>query len=197
MNWEYQSVHSTERSNNIICKVLRFNIMRKHKWLSVSMVTLLLAANVTTKCSISQSGASIDPRIETYYVGPFINNSDASLPNLDQQLAEDLRNKIRLNSRLRQNDTNPDIEFKGTLVDFRISSEAPSANARVAINRLTITLAIEYIDNKTDAEGWKKNFSFFYDYNANTDFSSVEEDAISTISNQLMEDIFNAAFSNW
>lgn len=161
------------------------------------MVTLLLAANVTTKCSISQSGASIDPRIETYYVGPFINNSDASLPNLDQQLAEDLRNKIRLNSRLRQNDTNPDIEFKGTLVDFRISSEAPSANARVAINRLTITLAIEYIDNKTDAEGWKKNFSFFYDYNANTDFSSVEEDAISTISNQLMEDIFNAAFSNW
>jgi hypothetical protein len=119
------------------------------------------------------------------------------LPNLDQQLAEDFRNKIRLNSRLRADDTNPHIEFKGTLVDFRITSEAPNANNRVALNRLTITLAIEYIDNKTDAEGWKRNFSFFYDYPANTDFSSVEEEAISTISDQLMEDIFNAAFSNW
>lgn len=168
-----------------------------YKSFSISLFTLFLAANVTTKCSISQSGASIDPRIETYYVAPFINNADNSLPNLDQQLAEDLRNKIRLNSRLRQNDTNPDIEFQGTLVDFRISSEAPSANNRVAINRLTITLAIEYIDNKTDNEGWKRNFSFFYDYNASTDFASVEEDAISTISNQLMEDIFNASFSNW
>lgn len=171
--------------------------MKQYKWFSISIFTLLLAVNVPPKCSISQSGASIDPRIETYYVGPFINNSDASLPNLDQQLAEDLRNKIRLNSRLRQNDTNPDIEFQGTLVGFRITSEAPSANNRVAINRLTITLAIEYIDNKTDDKGWKKNFSFFYDYNANTDFSSVEEEAISTISTQLMEDIFNAAFSNW
>lgn len=171
--------------------------MRQYKWFSVSIFTLFLAANVTTKCSISQSGASIDPRIETYYVGPFINNSDASLPNLDQQLAEDLRNKIRLNSRLRQDDTNPDIEFQGTLVNFRITSEAPSANNRVAINRLTITLAIEYIDNVTDDGSWKKNFSFFYDYNANTDFSTVEEEAISTISNQIMEDIFNAAFSNW
>ena len=171
--------------------------MKQHSWFSVPVFTLLLVANVATKCSISQSGASIDPRIETYYVGPFDNNSDASLPNLDQQLAEDLRNKIRLNSRVRQDDTNPDIEFKGTLVDFRISSEAPGADNRVSINRLTITLAIEYIDNKTDAEGWKKNFSFFYDYNARTDFSSVEEDAISTIYTQLMEDIFNAAFSNW
>lgn len=171
--------------------------MRKYKWFSISIFTLLLSANVTTKCSISQSGASIDPRIESYYVPPFVNNSDASLPNLDQQLAEDLRNKIRLNSRLRQDDTNPDIEFLGTLVDFRISSEAPNANNRVAINRLTITLAIEYIDNVTDAEGWKRNFSFFYDYNANTDFASVEEEAISTISTQVMEDIFNAAFSNW
>lgn len=168
-----------------------------YRFYAIPLLTILIAASVTRRCSISQSGATINPLINTYYVGPFLNNADNSLPNLDQQLAEDLRNKIRLTSNLRADDVSPHIEFKGTLVDFRISAEAPNANNRVALNRLTITLAIEYVDNVTDDEGWKRNFSFFFDYPANTDFSSVEEDAISTISNQLMEDIFNAAFSNW
>lgn len=169
----------------------------RFRYFSLPILAILMTATVSKRCTISQTGATIDPSITTYYVNPFINNADNALPNLDQQLAEDLRNKIRLNSRLRANDTNPDIEFKGTLVDFRITSEAPSADNRVALNRLTITLAIEYIDNKTDDEGWTRNFSFFFDYPASTDLSSVQEEAISTISNQLMEDIFNAAFSNW
>jgi len=167
------------------------------KYFAIHVLAVLVVAGAGRRCSVSQTGATIDPSILTYYVNPFVNNSDNGLPGLEQQLAEDLRNKIRLNSRLRADDTNPDIEFKGTLVDFRISSEAPSADNRVALNRLTINLAIDYIVNKTEDEGWKRNFSFFYDYPATTDFSSIEEDAISTISNQIMEDIFNAAFSNW
>ncbi len=170
--------------------------MRNH-YFAFTLIGIFLAATVNKRCSISQSGATIDPTIQTYFVGPFANNADNALPNLDQTLAEDLRNKIRLNSRLRRDENNPDIEFKGTLVDFRITAEAPSADNRVAINRLTIVLAIEYIVNKEDTEGWTRNFSFFFDYPASTDFASVEEDAVTTISEQLMEDIFNAAFSNW
>lgn len=166
-------------------------------YFAVSLIAVLVVAGSARRCSVSQTGATIDSRVQSYYVNPFVNNSDNSLPGLEQQLAEDLRNKIRLNSRLRASDTNPDIEFNGTLVDFRITSEAPSANNRVALNRLTINLAIEYVDNVTGEDGWTRNFSFFYDYPANTDFATVEEEAISTISNQLMEDIFNAAFSNW
>ena len=169
----------------------------KTRFYALPILTILIAASVSRRCSISQSGASIDPSIQTYYVHQFVNNADNSLPGLEQQFAEDLRNKIRLNSRLTATENSPDLEFKGTLVDFRISSEAPSANDRVALNRLTINLAIEYIDNKVEDNGWQRNFSFFFDYPATTDFSSVEQDAITTISEQLMEDIFNAAFSNW
>ena len=40
-------------------------------------------------------------------------------------------------------------------------------------------------------------FSFFFDFPANQDLSAVESQAIEEILDQLMEDIFNAAFSNW
>ncbi|NRB64213.1 MAG: hypothetical protein HRU40_14520 [Saprospiraceae bacterium] len=141
--------------------------------------------------------ATIDARIQSYFIHSFESNAVDALPGLEQRLTGDLQDKIRLNSRLQYQEINPDIEFKGILAGYQISAEAPSTGERVAINRLTITLAIEYIDNITDAEPWKRNFSFFYDYPSGTDFSSIEEEAITTISDQLMEDIFNASFSNW
>jgi len=156
----------------------------------------ILLATTLTGCYSFRS-AAIDPRIETYYVHPFESNATNALPGLEQRFTADLQDKIRIQSRLRYNERDPHIEFKGTLAGFEITAEAPSTGERVAINRLTITLAVEYIDNVTDAEAWRRNFSFFYDYPAGTDFSQVEEEAISTISNQLMEDIFQAAFSNW
>lgn len=158
---------------------------------------LLLALTATLTGCYSFRSASIDPRIETYFVHPFESNAPNALPGLEQRFTGDLQDKIRIQSRLSYDERDPDIEFKGTLAGFEITAEAPSTGERVAINRLTITLAIEYIDNVTDAEPWRRNFSFFFDYPAGTDFSQVEEEAISTISNQLTEDIFQAAFSNW
>lgn len=155
------------------------------------LILLLIGA-----CSIKMNPADTGD-LKTYFVPQFINNAENSLPNLPIQLTEALKDKVRLQSTLKYTDENPDIELRGTLVDFRISSEAPRVGETTAINRLTITLAIEYFNNRTQKEVWKRNFSFFYNYPADQDFSVVQETAIRTISNQLMEDIFNAAFSDW
>jgi hypothetical protein len=142
-------------------------------------------------------GVSLDPAIETYYVAPFANNAENALPSLSKTMEDALREKVRTESRLRYDDTDPDIEFRGTLVEFRISSEAPRTGEVTAINRLTINLAVEYFNNQTDKQVWKRNFSFFFDYPNDRDFSSVEAEALKTITTQIMEDIFNAAFSDW
>lgn len=158
---------------------------------ALSVVLLLLSG------CYSFRGVSLDPSIETYYIAPFVNNAENALPSLAQSMEDALREKIRTESRLTYNDTKPDIEFRGTLVDFRISAEAPRTGELTAINRLTINLAIEYFNNQTEKQIWKRNFSFFYDFPSDRDFASIEADAIKTITNQLMEDIFNAAFSDW
>ncbi len=144
----------------------------------------------------SFSGISIGPDVETFYVRPFDNNALNAVPNLEQDLTVDLQDKVRLESRLNlvNESQDPDVIFRGTLVDFRISSEAPQADQTVDINRLTVTLAIEYINTPEEKE-WKRNFSFFFDFPATTDLASIQDEAIQTISDQLMEDIFNAAFT--
>lgn len=142
-------------------------------------------------------GVSIDPSVSTYYVEQFTDNSLNAQPALSQRLAEDLKEKIRTESRLVFTDTDPDIEFTGIIVRYDVTSEAPQPGETTAINRLTITTAIEYINNVNEEKGWKKNFSFFFDFPSNTDLASVEDEAVTAISNQMMEDIFNAAFTDW
>ncbi len=145
----------------------------------------------------SFKGISIDPDVTSYYVGPFKNNAVNSPPALPQNLAEALREKLRTETRLKQSNTAPDIEFKGTVVDFRVTSEAPRPGESTAINRLTIITAIEYINNKYEKKGWKNNFSFFYDFPSNQSLSAIQDEAITVISDQMMEDIFNKAFTDW
>lgn len=143
-------------------------------------------------------GISIDyATVKSYYVEQFTNNALNAQPALAQRLAEDLKEKIRTESRLVLNDENPDIEFKGAIVRYDVTSEAPQPGETTALNRLTITTAIEYINNQDESKGWKKNFSFFFDFPSSQDLASVEDDAVTTISNQMMEDIFNAAFTDW
>ena len=159
-----------------------------------------LALSLFASC-YSFSGISLDYGVmKTYYVGNFQNNALNAPPTLPVTLAEALREKVRRESRLVQANTDPDIEFVGTLVDFRVTAEAPQGgNNResTSVNRLTIVTAIEYINYKDQDKGWKSNFSFVYDYPSTTDLSSVQDEAIEVISDQMMEDIFNKAFTDW
>lgn len=161
----------------------------------------IVAAMLFQHC-YSLSGISLDPNTRTYFVANFKNNAFSSPAALEVTAQEALNNKIRTETRLIWDDKNPDVEFQGSLVDYVVTSEAPRAGESTAINRLTIRLAIDYIvyDDKgipLEDKGWKSNFSFFYDFDAGIDLSSIEEEAIDAILEQVMQDIFQKAFADW
>ncbi|MEL7221320.1 MAG: LPS assembly lipoprotein LptE [Bacteroidota bacterium] len=162
---------------------------------------LLFLLSITTwQCGnngYSLRGISIPADVSTYYVGQFKNNALNAPPTLAIETAEALKEKIRRESRLILNETEPDVEFQGTIVDFRVTAEAPQPGESSAINRLTIITAVEYISNKNEEDGFKQNFSFFFDFPATTDLSAVQTQAIEDILAQITEDIFNKAFTNW
>lgn len=171
--------------------------MHNKKYSMQRLIIFLSAITLLWSGCYSFRGISIDPSVTTYYVAQFTDNSINAQPALSQRLAEDLKEKIRTESRLVFTDTGPDIEFTGIIVRYEVTSEAPQPGETTAINRLTITTAVEYINNVNEEKGWKKNFSFFFDFPSSTDLSSVEDEAVTAISNQMMEDIFNAAFTDW
>ena len=164
---------------------------------SLSLFLLLPFLLQFTACRYSLRGISIPENVNTFYVADFDNVADNVVATLSQDFTQLLRDKIRNESRLNPDDTNPDIEFKGQIVDFSVSSVAPQPGETSAFNRLEIRIAVEFISNKDEEENWKQNFSFFNDFPSDQDILDVQEDLIENINAQLVEDIFNRAFTNW
>ncbi|MBT8191163.1 MAG: hypothetical protein HKN67_08990 [Saprospiraceae bacterium] len=156
---------------------------------------LLLTLSLSSCYSFK--GISISPDLNTFYVEDFSLSSGDAPADLNQIFGQALRRKIREESRLVNNNENPDIIFKGTVTRYRINYVAPEEGNTTSLNRLDIAVKIEYIDELNPDNSWTKNYSDFEDYDSTQDFQSIRDGLIEIIVDDIMERIFNDAFTNW
>jgi len=164
------------------------------KYLSFALISVWLSSCYSFK------GISIPPDINTFYVENFQNRASNSPAGLEIEFRDELVNKVNSGSKLNLEETNPDIEFRGDISRFAVEAVAPQRNddvATTAFNRLTIAVRVNYINNANKEEDWEQSFSFFADFESTTDLSNVQDDLIDIIFTQILEDIFNKAFTNW
>lgn len=158
----------------------------------------LLLATALLGC-YSFKGISIPPSANTFYVKDFSMRAPSAPANINQRFSEGLRAKVRNESRLTYDDTKPDLEFEGSITAYNVAPIAPQEGNTVSLNKLTITVNVSYTDNtSTDKDaGWTQSFSFFRDFDATIDLNGVEDDFIEEIFTQILENVFNKAFTNW
>lgn len=159
-----------------------------------------IAAGLLASGCYTFKGISIDPNIKTF----FVQNLESTAPNAPPTLAVDfterLKDKVRTETPLKLNSDAPDAEFTGRITDFRVVPVAPKPGETVSLNRLEIRLQLNYTVNLEQLEGsWpnERTFSHFAEFGNDQDLITVQDVLIRQISDQLLEDIFNAAFNNW
>ena len=157
---------------------------------------LLLPILLFSSC-YSLKNVSISPDLRTFYVNSFENKAFNSPATINQIFEETLINKVRNESRLNYSDIDPNVEFSGSIVSYSILSVAPQPNETTAFNRLQIGVQVNYLNNLDDSENWSQTFTFFQDYASEVNLLDVQDNLINTIYNQIVEDIFNKAFTNW
>lgn len=163
-------------------------------------ISCFLGVALLFQSCYSFRGITIDPSVTTYFVAPFTNRAPNATPTLAPDFTERLKDKIRNESRLLYNETDPDVEFVGAITGFSVTSEAPQPGEQVAFNRLSITVAVDYINNRETDEKKrvsKINKSFYAEFPSDQNLLDVQDGLIQTITTQLVEDIFTAAFTNW
>ncbi|MEM6397312.1 MAG: LPS assembly lipoprotein LptE [Bacteroidota bacterium] len=165
---------------------------------SLTALSTLLVVLLFTQC-YSCRGIALPTGAETVFVDIFDNNiRTAHPPTLAIQAAEALKEKLQNQARLRivNNRNDADLEFKGTLVDYRVTSEAPQAGEFTRQNVLTINTAVEYINLKAEEpQVWKSNFSWQEPFPGDVALRDIETDAIVNILDVVTEQIINKAFT--
>lgn len=176
-------------TNNIILRPLL-------QVLSMTIVSFSLMQ--LSSCKIySFTGASIPTDIRTVSVELFQNRASNGPASLSQVFTDRLKLKMQTEANLKQVANDGDLRFSGSITNYTYTSDAPVAGATSGLNKLTISVQVQFENAKDEKDKWTENFSRFAQYSANEELTSVEDRLISEINNQLVDDIFQKALVKW
>ena len=145
----------------------------------------------------SFTGANISADTKTISIQYFPNNAPLRQPTLSQVLTQSLRDRFSSQTNLMQVSSNGELSLEGEITGYSVSPTAIQANQTAAQNRLTITVKVKFVNTKDDKQSFETGFSRYVDYDSQKNLQAVEGDLIKTLSDQLVEDIFNKAVVNW
>lgn len=168
--------------------------MNTYSSLAIFCAMLLFSA---CKGGYSFTGASIPVDAKTISVATFPNYASTVNPQLGQKLTDDLRSLYASQTSLNVVNGDADLEISGEITDYSTRTAALSSNDEVSMNRLTITIKVRF-SNKYDPDSdFEQTFTRYRDYNAQLNFSSVENSLMAEIVTELCEDVFNKSVVNW
>lgn len=168
------------------------------------LMTLLLLVLLQGCGVYSFTGVSLPPSVQTVSIQPFYNDTGNGPPNMSQLFTERLRDYYIRNTDLALTDYDADLQVEGSIVNWQISPVAPTASGnnnvpdRAGLQRLTITVKVDFINTQDETQNFSRNFSFYDDYDPQrTDFSVEENRLVDNIFETIVFDIFNNTVANW
>ena len=161
-------------------------------------IVCLLVMLLCDSCGIySFSGASIPAEAKTVSVQYFPNQAQLINPALSNDFTTALRDAVMNQTSLDMVESGGDLAFEGEITDYRTTPVAITAGQTAALNRLTITVNVRFVNAFDETKNFETKFSHYEDYPSDQDLNSVQESLTGTIIEALVEDVFNKALVNW
>ena len=157
---------------------------------------IVMAMIICSGC-YSFRGITIPAEAETFFVSELTNRTPTAPADIGQTFSETLKQKLLNQSRLNFSEIDPDLSFKGEVTRFSVTSVAPQPGEFTAFSRLDIGVKISYESRLDEEDNWDNSFSFYQDFERDQNLLDLQDQLIATIFQQLVEDIFNKAFTNW
>ena len=143
-------------------------------------------------------GLTVDCAVtKTFSITPFINNASSAPPTVNETFVELLRDKVLSETCLSNTRANGDVYFSGEVFKYQVTAVAPSDDETNLVNRLTIGISVDYINTANEKENVKKRYEWFEEFDSGEDLLSIQDELIISISDQILEKVFNDAFTNW
>src|ERR1035437_7785481 len=111
------------------------------------------------KVGYSFSGASVSPEVKTVSIQYFRNNASLAPPTISQSLTEALKNIFTSQTKLGMVSQSGDLNFEGEIVGYATAPVAIQSNDQAALNRLTITVHVKFVNSKDEKQDFDTSFS--------------------------------------
>jgi len=164
----------------------------------LAKIFLFITCLAMTGCGIySFTGTSIQADVKSVTINYFEYKALKVNPTLSNDLTEKMKDKFRRLTKLEQVDMDGDIEISGEVTGYDVKAAAITADEVAAMNRLTVTVKINFTNRLYPEDDCEKSFSAFADYDSTQSLDAVESGLCEEIVEKLCEDIFNGTVANW
>ncbi|MFI3305627.1 MAG: LptE family protein [Rikenellaceae bacterium] len=175
-------------------------ILRNFRQIFLALAAAVLLVGCGYKVSYTLSGASIPPEAKSFSVAYFPNNATMVAPILASEFTDALKEIFLRRTKLYEVTDGGDFAFEGEITNYTSTTSSVSAGATndySSLNRLTITVRVRFTNRIDEAGSFSQTFSAYEDYDSTKLLTEVEGELISTIVDQMVTDIFQAAAGNW
>ena len=173
--------------------------MKNNSAIKIILVIACLTIGVllNSGCGIySFTGASVSADVATFSVSTFEDNLLTN-PNLSQLLTDELINELTANTNLSPVRLDGDLKFEGKITRYQITPVTTTTASSAAQSRLTIEVAVKFVNETETDKNFEQRFSDFEDFDQSINFSTVEASLVSEINERIINKIFNKALVNW
>jgi hypothetical protein len=166
------------------------------------IILFLILVQSFTGCGVYNFTGGDVGAAETFQVNYFQNYASQSPgstfdPGLDREYTLSLQDLILNQTSLDLVTDNGDILYEGEIVEYRVSPMTATAEQRAAQNRLTIAVNVRFFNRTKEDVDFESRFSFFFDYDANSQLASVRDEAHQIIFERINQDIFSRSLADW
>lgn len=159
-----------------------------------------MAATLLAACSVSYkfNGASIDyTKTKTIQIAEFPIRSSYVWGPMGPIFNNQLKDVFASHTKLIQVRRNGDLKIEGEITQYSQRNKAVTSSGTSAQTELSMTVNVRFTNNANHNEDFERQFTATQTYETTQSLSSVQEELVTQMVEDITDQIFNATVANW
>ena len=108
-----------------------------------------------------------------------------------------LKDEFANHTKLQQVRRNGDLKIEGEITQYSQRNKSVSSEGYSAMTELSLTVNVRFTNNVNHNEDFEQQFTATASYETTQSLNSVQEELVSQMIDDLVDQIFNATVANW
>ena len=173
----------------------RMNIKKKQ------LLWAVIGLCIITACSFKGykfNGASIDyTQTKTIQIAEFQNRSSYVWGPMASMFNNRLRDQFADHTKLIQVKRNGDLRLDGEITQYSQRNKSISSDGHSAQTELSMTVNVRFTNTKKHSEDFERQFTATATYETTQSLNAVQEELVTQMTRDIVDQILNATVANW
>ena len=162
------------------------------------LVALILLAAIGCVPHYSFNGASIDyTKTKTITIVDFPIRSSYVWGPMASIFNNRLKDQFADHTRLSQVKRNGDLKIEGEITRYEQRNKSVSSEGYSAMTELSMTVNVRFTNTKKHDEDFERTFTASQSYDTRQSLNAVQEELVTVMVKDIVDQIFNATVANW